>query len=198
MTAVSANTVTNWIAEANRIYRQVAMTFTLVSVQNVYGKNRWFEIDDNTEFQEMCSYTNYTGGLELYCVGIITWANGIHSDRRLAYGDPRRGMAVKAEATLETLAHEIGHATGLSDMYKYDPGDGLVSEDKTRMLNWSGGTGTGHHAPNLMYRDLSYRVLMDRYRNTDIPLDGLTGVVGTNRLMISVGLNQMVTREPVH
>jgi hypothetical protein len=39
---------------------------------------------------------------------------------------------------------------------------------------------------------------MDRYRNTDIPLDGLTGVVGTNRLMISVGLNQMVTREPVH
>ena len=78
MTAVSANTVTNWIAEANRIYRQVAMTFTLVSVQNVYNYDDWFDIDNSTEFQEMCSYTNHTGGLELYCVNSIFDANRLY------------------------------------------------------------------------------------------------------------------------
>jgi hypothetical protein len=117
VTAVSANTVTDWIAEANRIYRQVAMTFTLVSVNTVTNQN-WFIIRDDTTFYEMTSHANLTGGLELYCVGIITWANGIHSDRRLAYGNPRRGMAVKAEAALETLAHEIGHATGLIRVWR--------------------------------------------------------------------------------
>jgi hypothetical protein len=173
-----------------------------VSVQNVYGKNRWFEIDDNTEFQEMCSYTNYTGGLELYCVGIITWVNGIHSDLRLAYDDPRRGMAVKAEAALETLAHEIGHVAGLSDMYEYDAGDGPVSEDKTRSDNWSGGAGTGYHAPSLAYRGLTYRVIMSAPQSNisrlDIPVDCLTGVIGTSRVPVSVGLKQMIPWELRH
>lgn len=107
-------------------------------------------------------------------------------------------MAVRANATLQVLAHEMGHSTGLSDMYKYDAGSGLVSEDKLGTQNWSGGEGTGYFAPDLLYRTLTFRVLMDRYSNTDIPLDMLTGVVETNRLPISVGLNQMSTRQPLH
>lgn len=195
--AVSANTVTDWVAEANRIYRQVAMTFTLVSVNSVTNQD-WFNILNNTSFHEMCSYTNWTGGLELYCVNSIYDADGKHSDRRLALGDARRGMAVAAGVQQSTLGHEIGHACGLSDLYDYDPGDGLVSEVKTYPLNWSGGDGTGYYAPDLLYRDLSYRALMHRYGNTDIPLDYLSALDGTNRIPISGGLNQIVTREPVH
>ncbi len=199
--AVSANTVTNWVAEANRIYRQVATTFTLLSVNSVTNQD-WFVIRDDTAFYELTSYTNLTGGLELYCVSDIIGANGMHSDLRQAYGDSRRGLAVKSDATLQTLSHEIGHATGLFDMYDYDAGDGLVSEDKTYPQNWSGGTETGYHSPSLLYRDLTYRVLMSSPQEAtargDIPFYYLTGLLNTNRIPVSVGLNQMQLDELRH
>jgi hypothetical protein len=199
--AVSNSTVYAWIDEANRIYRQVATTFTLTSIENIYDHDEWFDIDSSSKFDDMASYTNLTGGLELYCVGNM-YANGLHSGLNLAYGDPRRGLAVKADATLQTLAHEIGHSTGLFDMYEYDPGDGLVSEDKTNPQNWSGGTNTGYHTPSLIYRDLTYRVLMSAPQETtargDIPLYYLTGLLNTNRIQVSVGLNQMYLNELQH
>jgi hypothetical protein len=51
-----------FIVEANRIYRQVAVTFVLESVQNVHGHDLWFHIGDAVEFFQMTSYTNGTGG----------------------------------------------------------------------------------------------------------------------------------------
>jgi len=155
--AVSAATIEAWIAEANRIYRQAAITFTLVgSIQYIHGHETWFNIDDKDKFRDMCSYTNNTGGLELYCVNTLYGqANGIHSTL---------GMAVKFDAPMTTLAHEIGHACGLKDLYDYNAGDGLVSEDKAGALNWSGGVGTGYYPPTLAYRDLTYRCIMEMAR----------------------------------
>lgn len=182
----------------NRIYRQVAVTFTLVSVQNIYGKDKWFDIVNSDEFYDMTSYVNNTGGLELYCVNLIMGAAGKHSDMRLALGDPRRGLAVATSAPLQTLAHEIGHACGLSDMYKCDAGDGLISEEKTLPLNWSGGNGTGYYSPTLSYRDLTHRVIMHNHDQTDIPLYYLSGMCESIRVQINVGLPTMGTREPAH
>ncbi|MGI6496726.1 MAG: hypothetical protein ACOX5G_11720 [Kiritimatiellia bacterium] len=111
-------------------------------------------------------------------------------------------MAVSADVPLTTLAHELGHACGLVDLYEFPPGDGLVSEDKVMPLNWSGGEGTGYHSPTLTYRDLTYRAIMNAPHasipRADLPLDVLSVMGGTNRLPISVGLNQMSTREPEH
>ena len=198
--AVSTSTVNDWISEANRIYRQVAMTFTLIGADIITNRTDWFDIRNNTAFSEMCSYTNNTGGLELYCVNSIFDARGKHSDMTLPLGAARRGMAVAADGLLSTLAHECGHACGLSEMYEYDPGDGLVSEEKTYPLNWSGGVGTGYYAPDLLYRNLTPLVIMgsgDESR-ADIPLDYLTAIYGPDRIPISVGLNQMGLRQPVH
>lgn len=68
-----------------------------------------------------------------------------------------------------------------------------------RALNWSGGAGTGYYSPTLTYRDLTYRCIMEVVHPSvtrgDIPLDGLTIMIGTNHTPIRVGLNQM-TREP--
>jgi hypothetical protein len=114
-------------------------------------------------------------------------------------------MAVRSGAFLGTLAHEIGHACGLRDLYKeYDPCDGLVSEDKVKPLNWSGGEGTGYYSPTLSYSSLTYRCLMDAARpsttRADIPLDGLNMMPksGGVPIMVSVGLCQMDDRKPKH
>lgn len=149
-----------------------------------------------SEFYEMTSYTNNTGGLELYCVGGMP-DPGWHSSMQLVAGDARRGMAVQQGASGQVLAHEIGHACGLSDMYKYDAGIGLVSEDKTYTLNWSGGVGTGYFTPTLTYRDLTCRIVMHNHHQTDIPLYYLSAIHVSIRVPISVGLNSM-NRDPRH
>jgi hypothetical protein len=195
--AVSENTIAGWIDEANRVYRQVAVTFTLEGINTIMTRPDWFEIDNSTGFYDMTSYTNNTGGLELYCVGSM-YVPGLHSAMTISLGDSRRGMAVEAGASLQTLVHEIGHAFGLSDMYKYDAGDGLVSLEKTYPLNWSGGNGTGYYSPTLTYRDLTYRVIMHNHNQTDIPLYYLSGMCESIRVQISVGLPTMATREPLH
>jgi hypothetical protein len=203
--AVSTATVDAWVAEANRIYQQAAMTFTRASVTTVTGHNDWFEIDDSTEFYQMTSYASNTGGLELYCVTFIekSTTNGRHSSPQI--GGAARGMAVRAGAHLATLAHEIGHACGLKDLYKeYYPCSGLVSEDKVTPPNWSGGEGTGYYSPTLSYCDLTYRCLMDTVRpsttRADIPLDGIMMMQnsGGGPYPISVGLGQMGNRQPEH
>ncbi|MDD2600990.1 MAG: hypothetical protein PHO37_17495, partial [Kiritimatiellae bacterium] len=192
--AVSTATINGWIDEANRIYRQVAMTFTLVETNYVPSLD-WFNIANAGEFQQMCSYANNTDGLELYCVG-STWTAFRHASslRRFAarYGGECRRIPA------DTLAHEIGHACGLSDMYLYDAGDGLLSEEKTYPLNWSGGNGTGYYSPTLSYRDLTHRIIMHNHDQTDIPLYYLSGMCASIRVQISVGLPTMGTREPAH
>ena len=203
--AVSTNTLHAWVAEANRIYKQAAMTFVLESVQNVYGHDAWFIINDQAEFYQMTSYASGTGGLELYCVSFIVngSTNGRHSSPSV--GVDARGMAVKSGAPLATLAHEIGHACGLNDLYiEYYPCDGLVSEDKVTPLNWSGGEGTGYYSPTLSYRDLTHRCLMDAARPSvtrgDIPLDDIKMMLkgGGGPFPISVGLGSMGERKPKH
>ncbi len=67
--AVSPDTVSAWIAEANRIFRQVSVTFTLADVIPLTDHSDCFEIGNDGMFDQMCSYANNTGGLELNCVG---------------------------------------------------------------------------------------------------------------------------------
>lgn len=82
--------------------------------------------------------------------------------------------AAEAGASLQTLTHAIGHASGQSNMYESDAGNGFVSEDKTYPLNWSVGEGTGYYSSTLASRDLTYRVIMNAPRpsvtRADIPL----------------------------
>ncbi|NLG01283.1 MAG: hypothetical protein GX565_14185, partial [Lentisphaerae bacterium] len=200
--AVSTATVDAWIAEANRIYKQVAMTFTRASVTTVTGHHDWFEIDDNIEFHQLCSYASGTGGLELYCVGGMD-VPGRHSDMNLVYGDASRGMAIRQGETGGVLAHELGHACGLNHV-NYTLG-GLVSQELLLEMNWSGGDGTGHYPPDLEHQNLVRRILMYPYKVNsaqDIPLGSVKGSVNVGGTVIvspmSCGFTDMVTREPIH
>jgi len=202
--AVSTDTVDAWIAEANRIYKQAAMSFYVAGIEHVHDHDEWFVIENSTEFRQMCSYTNLTGGLELYCVDNITYmsAAGIHSDMNLAYGDPRRGLAVESGAPLSTLAHEIGHACGMSDI-RYDRANDAVSEARSGSSNWSGGEGTGHHDPGLTHGELVQRLLMFYLANPQKWDIAIGNVSGTDPALpdpypVGVGLDAMGFREPRH
>ena len=199
--AVSTTTVNDWVAEANRIYRQAAMSFYVAGVEHIHDHDEWFNIN-STNFSQMCSYANGTGGLELYCVKSIEGASGQHSDMNFIYGDKRRGMAVGANANLNTLAHEIGHACGLRDI-RYAHASDAVSEYLSKAPNWSGGEGTGYHPPGLKHDALVQRLLM-YYTSDQQKTDIATGsVMGTTPSILDpyptgVGLDNMNTRYPLH
>ncbi len=68
------------------------------------------------------------------------------------------GMAVRTNAKLNVLAHEIGHACGLRDIID-SPVGVAVSEALSGSLNWSGGGGTGYHDSALKHDALARRLL---------------------------------------
>jgi hypothetical protein len=197
--AVSANTITNWVAEANRIYRQVAMTFTVASISNVTDRTDWFEIENDNEITQMFSYVDVNSGLELYCVKSINGALGKSTTPQTS--GVTEGLTVSSDAFLNTLAHEIGHSCGLMHVDTEGYGDGLVAENLVESPNWSGGSETGYYEPTLKYRDLTPRIIMSTTggnSRAEIPLYGVQGMYQGTLFLMSVGLQQMTTREPEH
>jgi hypothetical protein len=200
--AVPMSRVEEWVAEANRIYRQAAMSFFIASVTEIRGKPDWFNVPFYSDFVKMCSYTNNTGGLEVYCVDTLPIAMGLHS-RGQWLGDPKGGLAVAAHATLQVLAHEIGHACGLRDIPLDRLGNTLISEHLGGEKNWSGGTGTGYYFSGLKHADLIKRLLMFELANgiqADIPLGDVwayPALQAQGLSPLSVGVNSM-NRNPRH
>ncbi|MCL2104773.1 MAG: hypothetical protein FWH21_06940 [Kiritimatiellaeota bacterium] len=199
--AVTESEIDKWIVEANLDYRQVAMTFTKANVKHL-EKPEWFNIPNDNTFYAMCSYTNNTGGLEVYCVNTLPGAVGLHSDRRLPAGSARRGLAVTAGAPVSTMGHEIGHACGLSDITINRLGNTLVNKDLVGEKNWSGGDGTGYYPRDLKHADLVSRLLMCQGSESrgDIPLGAVRAYYGQHPdpLPISVGVDSMGDRTPRH
>ena len=113
--ATTEDIVDAWITELNLIYRQAVMSFYRASVTYIDDRPEWFHIPRQNVLETMCSYTNNTGGLEVYCVGSLYDDNaGIHStSENPATGLIEKGLAVAASAPFGTLAHEVGNACGL-------------------------------------------------------------------------------------
>jgi len=201
--AVSTNTVHAWVAEANRIYKQAAMSFYVAGEVEYVVNTNWFVINSSTEFRQMCSYADVSEGLELYCVRNITFAAGLHSDMNFASSDPRCGIAVGAtDAESTTFAHEIGHACGLNDIqYKFT--QDTINCDLVGESNWSGGDGTGYYEVDLKHTVLVQRLLM-YYKEGPLKDDIAIGtVMGTDKDLpnpypVGVGLQSMNTRTPSH
>ena len=104
------SSISNSVDELNAIYSQVAMEFGIGSISRTNSTYlTHVEYTNDTQIAELCSVTNETGGLELYFVDSIT--DGVN-----AFMVPS-GIAVGASPTRTTLAHEVGHACGLSDIY---------------------------------------------------------------------------------
>jgi len=203
--AISSNQIYAITAEANRIYTQEAMSYAVASITPIYDRPEWFNVKDIDMFRDLCSYTNNTGGLEIYCVGSLPegWS-GLHSAARTGY--PECGLAIVGHLNINNpsvLAHEIGHACGLEDISVLGLNDAQVSQYLVGDDNWSG----GYYPTDLKHADLIRRLLMCQTVNTDnrgdIPLGSLRGFHPMNKNPSGsppfrrVGHNY-VTRNPKH
>ena len=172
-----------WVAEANRIFRQVGMSFTKASVTTIKNAN-WFQIESRSDLLNMFSHTNNVGGLEVYCinkfVGDYTGTLGaaIPGNPSNVVQGTACGIAVAANARPFTLAHEIGHACRLDDIVN-GPLQDLVREELVGADNWSGGSGTGYYPHGQKHMDLIKILLMYQYQKddecVDIPLGNVMG-----------------------
>ena len=111
--------VQNMIAPLNDIYRQVGVSFYLdsVIVTNIpaaynllYDKNP----DGGWDFDRLIDIGQGTGGIECYFVNDFIMTG---NEKPPMAANTSSGLVMSARADSTTLAHEIGHAFGLSDVY---------------------------------------------------------------------------------
>jgi hypothetical protein len=195
--AVSSSTVNDWIAEANRIYRQVAMSFTLASINSVTNQD-WFVIRDAAAFCDMISSHDVEDSLEVYFVSSIYNGGGLSLPGGIAI------QAGSGERRAHVLAHELGHACALKDIFDHALDASPVCQDLLGgEQNWSGGNETGNHNPSLKHNDMILRLLMYGWiiplGADDIPLTGVKDFTDfyPQSYLRSVGLSSM-NRQPSH
>ena len=156
-TSHSCSTITNNVAELNKIFTQVAMSFSVQSVtytNSTYLTNIVFT--NKQQIAELCSITNGTSGLEVYFVESIT-------DRVAAFCG-ESGIAVAKNYNRTTLAHEVGHACGLADIYDAHQETTLVVTGMPRKVwmpcDW------GWYPENFTQVDAIKRLLMYGYNTS--------------------------------
>jgi hypothetical protein len=148
------------VKDANDIYAQVGVTLNLVEpviVTNIPDAyDALYESPTNATsrwtFDQIANIATNTCGLECYFIN--SFAD--NEDTKAAHVS--RGIVVTSRATKCTLAHEIGHAFGLCDIYKSSEGGEalltLGNGEKASFSNlyddWNGGC-SGRGASGVRY-----------------------------------------------
>ena len=187
--AVTPDFVTNSLARANNIYSQAAMTFGQQGAIHYITNQNWTVVEKGTfppywdECYEITSFTNGTGGLEVYFVNTIEGANGL-------YQSSGRGILVSSLASINAMAHEIGHACGLADIYVDRPGITIGTNltcSAWLPQDWNGGPSPLYYEPGTKQELIIKRLLMHGVDSTftthDMPMGNIWGVKvgsGTN------------------
>ncbi|MBO4709071.1 MAG: hypothetical protein J5727_04760, partial [Kiritimatiellae bacterium] len=118
-TARKVEDIFSMIEPLNDIYRQVGVSFYLdsVTVTNIPAAyNLVYDEDPNGgwDFDRLVGIWHGTGGIECYLVNDFIMSDGEKPPRA---ANTSEGLVMSARADATTLAHEIGHAFGLSDAY---------------------------------------------------------------------------------
>jgi hypothetical protein len=170
----TAQSVSNHIDGVNQIYSQVCMKFTIYSISSTndaYLAN--VNLTNSVQWRTLTSIEQNTGMLELYFVSELEGkATAFYTSH---------GIVIGPDANTRTIAHEIGHACGLPDIYNEDSETSLKvlgMPSKERIPDdW------GWYPPSMKQADLVRRLLMyGVYSDTkaDITYGDIYGLYYTN------------------
>ena len=223
--ACSEGRVQELLDGVNAIFKQCAMTFHVNGAIQYTNCEEWLDIDFTNgwsgELESIRNIETATGGIELYFVRDF-YIDGTIAGSLLGLEDTQ-GIVLRSGISERTLAHEIGHACGLLDIYPYRSVSntlervvtGPVTADRLPQ-DW----GAGYYPPDLLQAYLiTYRLLMMGYEDPtitttcDIPLGSVYGtwfdrlpplfegdvVIDVwEQSLAPVGLNSMGNRQPCH
>ena len=171
--AISMEAISNKITEVNRIFRQVAMSFEVASC-----------ICTNDTALSEVAMTNSSQRARLYSTipngdGLKMFFVKSTIDDVAAFWN-HYGIIVEASASAVTIAHELGHACGLEDVYsQYDGSNFVIAVSgpigKARMPDdW------GRYSSDTDQGDFVRRLLMygieDERGGVDMPYGDVDGV----------------------
>ena len=156
--------ISNMIAEVNKTYEQIGVSFYIDSIAYT-NRNEWRKLHNNSakgydviKRRELTNVVKMSDGIELYFIDELARGKNANHDRY--------GIVVSTNGTAITVAHEIGHAFGLADIYP-------TREQKPHwalpdpMLfaghapdDWSNGDGCRYYRMGLSQEDLIQRLIM--------------------------------------
>ena len=210
--AMSLSSFQTLLDGANQIWEQASIEFQLDTTCIVYtNKSDWLDISSNNfwqEYIELQSIDSHTGGLEIYCVrsldddvvGLTYMGQNVAA-----------GLTIACTATAGTLAHELGHACGLLDIYTswpadtptvFFPANATNAVEQTFEPNdWCASMPNGGYG-FLTQSNLVHRLLMfgfDEVDAVDIPAGMVQGLDKNGTITnLPVGLSNLGNRQPQH
>ena len=162
--------VTNMVAEVNRIYEQIGVSFYVDSI-SFTNRGDWLELqrnddplkrEDYQERRRLVDVAQKTGGLELYFIDYIS--------RNVVADHDIFGIVLSTNATSRALAHELGHAFGCTDIYHAKKMNGVLIklQDETlckdkAIYDWNNGSGARYYNPKKNHLNLICTLLMCGY-----------------------------------
>jgi hypothetical protein len=196
--------VASLIVDVNKYYSQVAMEIVVQGGVRYINKTDWLTIQSAGNYAEqdvMQSTTNNTGGIEIYFVDDI---EGSATGVNYSPSNAAAGLMVEDGGNARTVAHEIGHAAGLEDIYDQKGGTTLSNDPVKEVWepkDWNSGSGPAYYEATLKQPGLVQRLLMYGYTSTtkaDIPRGQVHGL-NTSEVagLRNVGL-QSINRTPTH
>ena len=175
--AVTTNHVAELFDGVNDIWRQACVSFRVAGFETVTN-DLWLDIPfENGTWPKAADLVDHacgTGGVECYFVDRLRNATALNFDG---------GLVVSTNGNFRTVAHELGHAGGLYDIYEEADGTtllvaGAVSR-ATLGTEWGSDTDEGYYAAGTQQADLLERLLMYGYSSdvkADIPYGDVTGL----------------------
>ena len=170
--ARSAADVTNVIAEVNRVYAQIGVSFYIDSISYT-NRSYLLNLTDGTPFNrrvhakvsELVNLSQHTDGVELYFVNDVGGgALGCSNDY---------GSIVSANGDALTVAHELGHSfrasvnsACLKDIYPHSKRNASVTMSHNEIVqshlydDWNNGTGFRYYENGKSQSDVIKRLLM--------------------------------------
>ena len=194
--AQSPDDVRQMVRDANDIYAQVGVTLNLIEpivVTNIPDAyDAFYESPTNAttrwSFDQIVDIASGTGGLECYFI------NSFVDSSHVKAAHTSHGIVLTPRATQYTLAHEIGHALGMDDIYvtnanqkeDADPLLVLLASEKASHTHltddWNGGCcgrgsgGTRYYRSGMSMEEIVGRMLMlGEVSKEDIRRDITTG-----------------------